>query len=327
MAKDKRLAVGRTRAKRKGPTTADFFEEWLLSISHSVKPSTLRRYQEYVRLHATPAFGEVRLGCLSPADLELLYASKIRDGLSPTSVLHLHSALHRALAHAQRRGLVRTNVAKLVDAPKPQRREMQSLSPEQARRFLSVVREDRLEALYVLAITTGMRQGELLGLRWRDVDLEGSSLRVTGSIQYVRGQGLRVSSPKTRRSRRQVMLSSLAVDALEQRRDTQKEERARESENWVDGDFVFTSRNGKPIYATNIVNRAFPKLLGDAGLPRIRFHDLRHTAATLLLGQGVHPKIVSEMLGHTSIGITLDLYSHATPTIQREATAAFVLHR
>jgi integrase len=119
------------------------------------------------------------------------------------------------------------------------------------------------------------------------------------------------------------MLSSLAVDALEQRRATQKEERACRGKKWEDGDFVFTSRNGKPIYATNIINRAFPRLLGDAGLPRIRFHDLRHTAATLLLGQGIHPKIVSEMLGHTSIGITLDLYSHATPTIQREATAAF----
>src|SRR5260370_16101271 len=119
---------------------------------------------------------------------------------------------------------------------------MQSLSPEQARSFLSVVREDRLEALYVSAIPTGMRQRELLGLRWRDVDLEGSSLRVTGSIQYVPGQGLRVSSPKTRRSRRQVMLSSVAVDALEQRREKQKDERACSGEKWEDGDFVFTSR-------------------------------------------------------------------------------------
>ena len=173
------------------------------------------------------------------------------------------------------------------------------------------------------AITTGMRQGELHALRWRDVDLEGGSLRVTSSIQYVRGQGLRLSSPKTRRSRRQVMLSKVAVEALTLRRDVQLRERARQGEKWQDGDFVFTSRNGQPIYATNVVNRWFPKHLRAAGLPRIRFHDLRHTAATLLLGQGVHPKIVSEMLGHTSIGITLDLYSHATPTIQREATAAF----
>jgi integrase len=119
------------------------------------------------------------------------------------------------------------------------------------------------------------------------------------------------------------MLSRIAADALDRRREAQKQERARSGEKWEDQDFVFTSRDGKPIYATNVVNRSFPKVLAAAGLPQIRFHDLRHTAATLLLGQGVHPKIVSEMLGHTSIGITLDLYSHATPTIQREATAAF----
>ena len=323
MAKDKRPIIGRKKATRRGPTTAEFFEGWLLSIAHSVKPSTLRRYEAYVRLHAIPAFGDVRLRKLSPGDLERLYAAKLGDGLAPRSVLHLHMALHRALRHAQRRGLVDTNVTELVEPPKPQRREMQSLSPEQARRLLSVVRGDRLEALYVLAITTGMRQGELLGLRWRDIDFEGRSLRVTGSIQYLPGRGLRVSSPKTRGSRRQVMLSQIAIDALHRRREAQKQERARVGEKWQDGDFVFTSRNGRPLYATNVVSRSFQKLLAAAGVPRIRFHDLRHTAASLLLGQGVHPKIVSEMLGHASIGITLDLYSHATPTIQRGATAAF----
>jgi integrase len=230
--------------------------------------------------------------------------------------------LHRALSYAQRRGLIGNNVAKLVDPPKRQRREMQSLSPEQARRFLDAVRGNRFEALYVLAISTGMRQGELLGLRWRDVDLAGRSLRVTGSIQYVRGHGLGLSSPKTRSSRRQVMLSQIAVDALDRRKEAQKQERTRSGDKWQDTDFVFTTRDGKALYATNIKS-SFCKLLVACGLPRIRFHDLRHTAATLLLGQGVHPKVVSEMLGHASIGITLDLYSHATPTIQREATAAF----
>jgi integrase len=322
VAKDKRPVVDRGR-KRKGPTASEFFEEWLISIAHSVKPSTLSRYDIFIRLHAIPAFGDVPLRDLSPGDLERLYAAKIQAGMAPVSVVHLHSALHRALSHAQRRGFIETNVAKLVDPPRPQRHEMHSLSPEEARRFLKVVRGDRLEALYVLAITTGMRQGELLALRWRDVDLAGGSLRVTSSIQYVRGQGLRLSSPKTRRSRRQVMLSKAAVEALSRRLHAQGRERARQSERWQDGDFVFASRHGQPIYATNVVNRWFPKLLREAGLPRIRFHDLRHTAATLLLGQGVHPKIVSEMLGHTSIGITLDLYSHATPTIQKEATAAF----
>jgi len=322
VAKDKRSVVGRAR-KRNGQTTAEFFDDWLLSIAHSVKPSTLSRYEVFVRLHAIPALGDVRLRDLSPDDLERLYATDIREGVAPISVVHLHNVLHKALAHAQRRGLVEVNVAKLVDPPRPQRHEMQALSPAQARQFLSVVRGDRLEALYVLAVTTGMRQGELLALRWRDVDLEGGSLRVTSSIQYVRGKGLCVSSPKTARSRRQVMLSGVAVEALAGRRDAQNRERSRQGEKWEDRDFVFTSRYGQPIYATNLIKRSFPRLLKAASLPRIRFHDLRHTAATLLLGEGVHPKIVSEMLGHTSIGITLDLYSHATPTIQKEATAAF----
>ena len=276
-----------------------------------------------MRLHAIPAFGEVRLEDVLPRDLERLYATELQDGVAPISVVHLHNTLHRALSHAQRRGVVATNVAKLVDPPRPQRHEMHALSPEEARRFLEVVRGDRLEALYVLAITTGMRQGELLALRWRDVDVTGPSLHVTSSLQYVKGHGLRLSSPKTRRSRRQVMLSKVSVEALTRRRKAQQQERVRQGEMWQDADFVFTSRNGQPIYATNVVNRSFPKLLAAARVPRIRFHDLRHTAATLLLGQGVHPKIVSEMLGHTSIGITLDLYSHATPTIQKEATAAF----
>ena len=323
MAKDTRAWAWGARAKRKPLTTAAFLEEWLVSISHSVKPTTLQRYEELVRLHATPEFGDVRLTRLSPSDLERLYGSKIRNGLAPKSVWNLHLVLHRALSYAHRRGLVENNVAKLVDPPKRQRREMQSLSPEQARRFLDAVRGDRFEALYVLAISTGMRQGELLALRWRDVDLAGRSLRVTGSIQYVRGHGLSLSSPKTRASRRQVMLSRIAVDALERRKEAQTQERERSGNKWEDSDFVFTTRNGKALYAKNIRRSSFRKVLVAAALPRIRFHDLRHTAATLLLGQGVHPKIVSEMLGHASIGITLDLYSHATPTIQREATAAF----
>ena len=303
-------------------TVAEFLEDWLQSISYSVRPRTARRYAEYVRLHALPSLGNLPLASLSPKDLQILYAGRMRSGLSAMSVLHLHRTLHRALGQAQRWGLIEVNPAALVDPPRPERVEMHTLSPDEASRFLKTIRGDPLEALYTLAITTGMRQGELLGLHWREVDLERSSIKVTGSLQYVPGQGLSVASPKTTRSRRNVLLSATAVDALRRHRLGQERERSARTKDWEDMDLVFTNAHGRPIYASNLLKRSFTPLLEKAGLRHIRFHDLRHTAATLLLGQRVHPKVVSEMLGHTNISITLDLYSHATPTMQREAAAA-----
>ena len=302
--------------------TEGFLEEWLVSIVHSVRPRTWHRYAEYVHLHIVPSLGPVPLEVLSPRDIQGLYAERIAAGLSPRSVLHLHRVLHRALAQAQRWGVVRDNAADLVDPPRPETREMQALSPDEARRFLAAAAGDRFEALYTLAITTGMRQGELLGLRWRDVSLEERSVRVTGSLQYVPGRGLRVGAPKTARSRRHVLLSEFGAEVLARHHKQQDHERA-VARDWDDNDLVFPNRLGRPMYATNLLDRSFTALLERARLPRVRFHDLRHTAATLLLGQGVHPKVVSEMLGHTNTSITLDLYSHATPTMQREAAGAF----
>jgi integrase len=198
---------------------------------------------------------------------------------------------------------------------------MKTLSPEQARTFLQAADGDPLEALYFLALTTGMRQGELLALHWRDVNLDASSLQVRGSLQRTEG-GLTVMEPKTPSSRRQVALTRSAVDTLRQHRVAQTEERLRLGPAWEDSGLVFCNEAGRPIDATGMVARSFLRLLRRADLPRIRFHDLRHSAATLLLGQGVHPKIVSEMLGHSQIAITLDLYSHVTPTMQRQATEA-----
>jgi len=304
------------------PTLRAFLEDWLESIVHSVRPRTWTRYSEYVRLHVVPTLGNRTLGDLTPKDIQTLYSQKIGQGLSPRSVLHLHRVVHRALAHAHRWGLVDANQADLVEPPRPEPREMKALSPGEARRVLVAASGDRFEALYAMAITTGMRQGELLGLRWRDVDLDGRSVRVTGSLQYIPGRGLRVSSPKTARSRRNVLISEVAAAALFEHQRRQELERA-ESTGWEDNDLVFPNRRGRPIYATNLLDRSFSQLLQRAGVPRVRFHDLRHTAATLLLGQGVHPKVVSEMLGHTNTSITLDLYSHATPTMQREVAGAF----
>lgn len=198
--------------------------------------------------------------------------------------------------------------------------EMRALSPQQARALINAAAGDQLEALYVLAVSTGMRQGELLALRWRGVDLDAATLSVTATLQRS-SRGFDFGDPKTYGSRRQIALTGAAVEALRSHRSLQLEERLG-CPHWQDMDLVFTTEVGTPIEATNLIRRSFHPLLERAGLPRMRFHGLRHTAATLLLGQGVHPKIVSEMLGHSSIAITLDLYSHVTPTMQDQAVAA-----
>lgn len=198
---------------------------------------------------------------------------------------------------------------------------MTTLPPEQARSLLAAAAGNRLEALYVLALTTGLRQGELLALKWKNIDFDGSALEVRGTLQRVKA-GLVVAEPKTAKSRRRVDLSLAGLAALRQHKVCQAEERLRLGSAWQDNDFVFTDEEGAPIEATKFLRTSFAPLLKAAGLPAMRFHDLRHTAASLLMGRGIHAKVVSEMLGHSQIAITLDLYSHVTPTMQREATLA-----
>ncbi len=306
---------------RERQTVAKYLEHWLETAKPTVRPRTFVRYEEYVRLHAIPELGRISLARLSPQHLQHLYANRLDAGLSPATVAHLHAVLHRALEQGARWGLVPRNVAKLVTPPRAERQEMSTLSPEQARAFLVAAQGDRLEALYVLALNTGMRQGEMLALRWRDVDLEGGSLQVRATLQRT-SEGFTFSEPKTAHSRRQVALTAPAVEALRRHRARQLEERLSMGAAWEDNDLVFANEVGRPIEGTNLIRRWFYPLLERADLPRVRFHDLRHTAATLLLGQGVHPKIVSEMLGHSQIAITLDLYSHVTPTMQRQAVEA-----
>lgn len=300
----------------------EYLHLWLETDRPRLRERTWDRYEQYVRLHIVPALGKTSLVRLSPQHLQRLYSDRLESGLSPTTVHHLHATIHKALRQAVRWNLVARNVADLVDPPRIVTHEMATLSPAQARAFLAAAEGDRLEALYVLAITTGMRQGELLGLRWRDVDLDGGSVQIRGSMQAT-SEGLRIAAPKTPGSRRHVLVSEQPREALRKHRVRQAAERLRMGEAWEDNDLVFANQVGRPIPAGNLLRRSFEPLLRRAGLPRMRFHDLRHTSATLLLGEGIHPKIVSEMLGHTRISTTLDLYSHVTPTMQREAADAF----
>ncbi|HEX6876457.1 MAG TPA: site-specific integrase [Nocardioidaceae bacterium] len=305
-----------------GTSFAAFVGAWLTAVQPSLRPGTWRRYEQYARLHAVPALGHLPLCGVTPMQLQLLYAERLAAGCSPTSVRHLHRFLHRVFADAVRWRAAPNNPVEQANPPRVRRHEIRPLTAEQARRLLAGARGDRREALYVVALTTGMRQGELLALRWADVDLAAGRLAVRGSLHRDAGGGWTIQEPKTARSRRPVVLAPVAVRALAEHRHRQDAERRAAGARWEDTDFVFTNRVGRPLSSQNLVQRDFHPLLRRLGLPRVRFHDLRHTAATLLLQQGVHPKVVSEMLGHADVGVTLDIYSHVSPALHEAAAFA-----
>ena len=288
----------------------------------TVRASTCERHEINVRVHINPSLGNVRLKGLTPAHVRGLHREKLDSGLASATVRKIHSTLHKALSQAVSDGLIPRNAAD-VKAPRPAPKEMRPLSEGEACTFLDVARTsgDRFEPLYVLAITTGLRRGELLGLRWEDVDLERGTLRVGRSLVREEGRHT-VGETKTRRGRRQVNLTPRTVNALKAHRKRQLEERMRLAETYKDHGLVFSTSIGTPVNPENLVNRSFKPLLEKAGLPKIRFHNLRHTCATLLLGRGVHPKFVQELLGHATIAITLDTYSHYLPSMGDQASGA-----
>jgi integrase len=296
---------------------AAYLMRWLETVRPTLRVRTWERYEQILRVHVLPELGRTPLARLGPEQVQRMYASRLEAGSSAMTVRHVHAVLHRALKQALRWGLVPRNVVELADPPRAPRHEIRTLNEGQTRALLDGASGDRLEGLYVVAVTTGMRQGELLALRWRALDLETASLQVRATLQRSR-EGVAFAEPKTNSSRRRITLTKAAVAALRRHKVRQAEERLRLGEGWSASDLVFTNTAGHPIDGSDLL-RSFHALLAGLGLPRIRFHDLRHTAATLLLGRGVHPKIVSEQLGHAQIAITLDTYSHVTPTMQREA--------
>jgi integrase len=259
-----------------------------------------------VRVHIRPALGEIKLERLTALHVQNLYQQKLDSGVSLRRVLYIHVTLHKALKQAVKWLLIPRNVTDAVERPKPVSREIEPFTEEQIQKLLEAAKGDRLEALYVLAVTTGMRQGEILGLQWKDVDLGEGKLRVNRTIF-----GGVLSPPKTKKSRRSIKLSKVTLLKLLEHR------RKQNASKWV-----FSTKSGTPISCHNLINGSWKPLLEKASLPSRRFHDLRHTCATLLLIKGVHPKIVQELLGHANIGITLDTYPHYLPNLQGEAVRA-----
>jgi len=295
--------------------------QWLKRKKIEVKQRTWEGYESRVRVHLLPAFAGRKIRSLKPDHLRDLYSDVMSRGISARTVRHIHTILQSILKTAEQDGLLPRNVALLVKPPRVVRREIKTLTPDEARRLINGAIGHADAALFVMALTTGLRLGELLGLRWKDVDTGRSTARILQSLSWIKG-GWALDEPKTAGSRRQIKLTELATASLITHRSKQAETMLRSGPIWSDHDLVFASRIGTPRTLQSVTQRSFKPLLRRLGIPIVRFHDLRHTAATLLLGEGVHPKIVSEMLGHSSVQITLDTYSHVTPTMQQQATDA-----
>lgn len=305
----------------KPQTVAQWLAYWLDEIKghDGTRPSTLARYRYAINGHIVPVLGKVRLDKLTPADVRRLHAAR-RDSMKPASLAKVHAVLRAALADAERMDLVSRNVAKSVQPPKLGTAEPRELTVEQARRFLDVAAGDRLEALFVVALTMGLRRGELPGLRWDDVDLDAGTLRVVRSAQRVSGT-LCLVEPKTRGSRRPLPIPATTVEALRRHQERQDQERAAAGTAWKDNGLVFASTVGTLMEPRNVTRRV-QQLRLRADLPTLRLHDFRHACASFLLAAGVEPRTVMEILGHATMRMTMERYGHALPERMRVASDA-----
>jgi len=294
-----------------------FLNEWLVLIENSVRPKTIDQYKKMIRLHINPGLGMVKMKDLNPRQIQALYSKKLESGMSPRTVVLIHAVLRRALDQALKSGMIGINPCLAVVRPKFKRKEMKTLSDSQVRTLLSFVEGGRFEVLFWLAVTTGLRQGELLGLKWSDVNWTNRRLGIQRQLQRLRG-GLVFSEPKSAAGRRVIALGLTTIEKLRKHQNFQVLERQVAGNSWKENDMMFPSSKGTPMDPSNLYHN-FKRLLIEAGLPDVRFHDLRHTAATLMLQQGVHPKVVQERLGHSDISLTLNTYSHVLPGMQEEA--------
>lgn len=297
----------------------DYLTRWLDIHKVTLRIGTYKRYQDILDKDLIPALGHLTLQKLSAQHIQALYAQKIKAGLSPRTLKTIHAVLRRALNQAVRWRLIPRNVCADVSIPRISKRKMQSLSMEQAKKLLEVSKGSELKVFITLALMTGMRRGELLALRWSNVDFTMGSLSIDRSVGYITGYGFVEDDPKTLSGNRAIPLPRLVMDLLQQHHIDQLEVRSKAGANWQDNNLVFSTRRGK-YFSITLLYRQFNNVLKEAELPHMRLHDLRHSAATILLALGVHPKIVQERLGHSQISMTMDTYSHVLPSMQQEAT-------
>jgi len=315
------------------PTKASVKEylkkEWLPAVKATIRPSTYGSYVQHVDCHIVPHIGTVKLQKLTGSQVNALY-SKLAEsgkkdgkkGLSPMTIHHVHACLHKACKDAVRWGHISRNPLDAADPPRKKSegtREMRTWTKEQLKAFLDAVKDERLSPLWHTIAMTGMRRGEAIGLRWSDVDLEAGRLSVRRAL-IPSGREVIVSEPKTIKGRRVIAIDPGTVEVLKAQAARQLDEQNDWDEAWTDSGLVFTLENGAALDPES-VSRYWRQAVKKSMLPSIRLHDLRHTHATLALQAGIHPKVVSERLGHATISITLDTYSHAIPAMQEEAAA------
>ncbi|MEM7093674.1 MAG: site-specific integrase [Actinomycetota bacterium] len=297
-------------------------DQWLPAAKQTLRPSTYSSYERNIRLHVLPVIGGVRVQDLLAPMLNDLYrqladkSPTTENALSPKSIRHVHTTLRKALADGMRWGVIERNAAELADPPPLKRREMNTWTVDECQRFLAHIAGHDTEPLFVLALTTGMRRGEICGLRWRDIDFDAARLSVRQTLNSVE-YGLVFGEPKSARSRRSVPLPELALDHVRRRREVQDGWRKVIGRGWPAHDLVFTYEDGRPLHP-DALSDAFKRLVKSSGLRRIRLHDCRHTYATIALENGVPIKVISEVLGHSSPAFTMDVYSHVTPAMMED---------
>jgi integrase len=297
---------------------SEFMEKWLSVHASRLRRKTGPQYQQITRDYILPYLGKYKLKDLRLDHIESVYRSLLKKGVGSRTVRYAHSILHRCLNDAQKRGLLGYNPAHGAVIPRAEHHEMYFLDEDQVMRFLLATKESRYEALYHLAVKTGMRQGELLGLKWSDLDWKKGILRVQRQLQRINNQGLLFSQPKTKTGNRSIQLGEQTLQTLRTHLEKQRLEQAFANQNWRDEGLIFATPIATPTDPRNLI-RDYKRVLRIAGLREIRFHDLRHTAASLMLNNGVPILVVSKILGHSKASTTLDIYGHLISVMQEGA--------
>ena len=299
-------------------TVTQFLEDWLENVHrHKIRENSYKMYRSHLDLYVLPAFGHVKLQKLSAYQIETLYVNLQKKGLKAETIRSIHGMLHKAFNDAVRWKRLSHNPCDDAQRPGPEEFEIHPLTRAEAKKVLETATKYHMEALLTLAVTTAMRKGEILALRWQDISFAERSIRIQRTAYYIPGKGMIVSEPKTPKSKSTILLPQFVVDLLLLHRDYQTIVRVKSANKWEEHDLVFCNRYGKLTWSQNLT-KMFKKILKEAGIAERRFHDLRHSAATILLEMGVHPKLVQELLRHTKISTTMDRYSHVTPDMQRK---------
>jgi integrase len=300
-------------------TVANYLNYWLEEVHKvTLKVSTYALYRRHLDNHILPSLGHIQLRKLTADQVQAFCSQMSKNGLKSGTVRLVYTILDAALQDAVRWKRLTINVCETVKLPRHTQREVQPLDQEQAKGLLHAARGSRLDCIIIVALTTGMRLGEILALRWNDIDLEVRVLQVRHTVDYIKGHGWVETEPKTEHGRRSLLLPQVTVDALKAHRTSQLEVRLKAGTRWKEQGLVFPNRDGGYFRRPRLY-AIFKKLLQEANLPDMHFHDLRHSAATILLSMGVPAKVVQEILGHGNISTTMNIYGHVFPSMHRDA--------